>query len=37
MGSKKTTNSRDAPQQVQQIAIEEIHPFKDHPFKVLDE
>lgn len=37
MGSKKTTNSRDAPQQVQQIAIEEIHPFKDHPFKVLDD
>ena len=37
MGSKKTTNSRDAPEQVQQIQLDEIHPFKDHPFKVLDD
>ena len=37
MGSKKTTNSRDAPEQVQQINLDEIHPFKDHPFKVLDD
>ena len=37
MGSKKTTNSRDAPEQVLQVSMDEIHPFKNHPFKVLDD
>ena len=34
-----TEESRQAEQreQVQQIPIDELHPFKDHPFKVLDD
>lgn len=27
MGTQKTTNSRDAPEQVQQLPLEDIHPF----------
>lgn len=37
MGTQKTTNSRDAPEQVQQLPLENIHPFKDHPFKIVDD
>ncbi len=34
-----TEESRQAEQreQVQQVPIDELHPFKDHPFKVLDD
>ena len=33
----KDTNSRDAPEQIAKIPIELIHPFKNHPFKVMDD
>ncbi len=37
ISTQKTTNSRDAPDQVQQLHLEEIHPFKNHPFRVVDD
>lgn len=37
ISTQKTTNSRDAPEQVQQLHLEEIHPFKNHPFRVVDD
>lgn len=30
-------NTRDAPEQVIEMKLTELHPFKNHPFKVLDD
>lgn len=30
-------NTRDAPEQIVEIKLTELHPFKNHPFKVLDD
>ena len=32
-----TTEESRQTEQIQQIPISELHPFKDHPFKVLDD
>ncbi len=32
-----TANTRDAPEQVIEMKLSELHPFKNHPFKVLDD
>ena len=32
-----TTEESRQTEQIQQIPIAELHPFKDHPFKVLDD
>ena len=32
-----TTEESRQTEQIQQIPIADLHPFKDHPFKVLDD
>ena len=35
--STEETRQEEQREQVQQIPIDELYPFKDHPFKVLDD
>ena len=35
--STKETRQADAREQIQQIPLSELHPFKDHPFRVVDD
>ena len=34
---KKKPESAAQGEQIQQVPVAELHPFKDHPFKVLDD
>lgn len=36
-GTNDTPATEDNREKVQEIALSELHPFKDHPFKVLDD
>ena len=35
--STEETRQEEQREQVQQIPIDELYPFKDHPFKVIDD
>ena len=35
--STEETRQADAREQIQQIPLSELHPFKDHPFRVVDD